>query len=229
MLEQLSSRFELVVEAVSGIGGRIDTLRGEMVEQFAEVGKQIRFLSQQIGENRDGLTALRAELTAEIVRLGEALGATRVEFRQQMAEGYTSIRQEIAGGAQRTADKVREKMAVAAGEGPREIREEIARSSRETRDGLQAEMGELRDGLRAEIAGMQGGLRGEVGAMRDALRAEISLKTEAVTRHLSGELKQTQKSLGALSKKFDRFDDRVSVQVKDQDQRLRKVERRARG
>ena len=65
--------------------------------------------------------------------------------------------------------------------------------------------------------------------MRDALRSEISLKTEAVTKQLSGELKQTQKSLGALSKKFDRFDDRVAVQVKDQDQRLRKVERRARG
>ena len=142
-----------MVEAISGIGGRIDTLRGEMVDQFAEVGKQIRFLSQQIGENRDGLTALRAELTAEIVRLGEALGATRVEFRQQMTEGHAAIRQEIAiaGGVQRTADKVREKMAATLAEGPREIRAEIASSSLEDtrepagRDGRIARRSACRD------------------------------------------------------------------------------------
>jgi hypothetical protein len=207
MLEQLNSRFELVVEALSGIGGRIETLRGEMVEQFAEVGKQIRFLSQQIGENRDGLSALRAELTAEMVRLGEALGATRVEFRQQFTDTHSSIRQEITDGAQRAVSQMREQMAAGIGAARTEFPQEVAASAQQTRESMRSGITELHDGLRSEIA----------------------RRTEAITRQLSGELKSGQKSLAALSKKFDRFDDRVSVQVKDQEQRLRKLERRARG
>ena len=60
------------------------------------------------------------------------------------------------------------------------------------------------------------------------MRAEISSAAESLAKQLRAELKQTNKTLANLSKKFDRFDDRVSVQVKDQDQRLRKLERRAR-
>ena len=65
--------------------------------------------------------------------------------------------------------------------------------------------------------------------MHDGLRSEIAHKIESAAKQLSGEIKLGQKSLAALSKKFERFDDRVSVQVKDQEQRLRKTERRARG
>jgi hypothetical protein len=39
-------------------------------------------------------------------------------------------------------------------------------------------------------------------------------------------LKQTSKSLANLARKFDRFDDRITVQTRDQDQRLRKLERK---
>ena len=46
MLEELGARFELVVEAVSGFGGS-DALSEEIFGQFAEVGRQIRFLSDR--------------------------------------------------------------------------------------------------------------------------------------------------------------------------------------
>src|SRR5580658_7997893 len=80
MLEELGARFELVVEAVSGFGGKVDKMKDEIFGQFAEVGSQIRFISDQIGENRAGVNALRADFGAEMVRLNESLGKTRVEF-----------------------------------------------------------------------------------------------------------------------------------------------------
>ena len=40
ILEELGARFDLVVEAVSGFGGRLDTLRDEIFGQFAEVGPE---------------------------------------------------------------------------------------------------------------------------------------------------------------------------------------------
>src|SRR5258708_34898109 len=84
MLEELGARFDLVVEAVSGFGGRLDILRDEIFGQFAEVGGQIRFLSEQIAENRRGIAATHDDLGAEMVRLGEALGKARVEFRDEL-------------------------------------------------------------------------------------------------------------------------------------------------
>jgi hypothetical protein len=39
-------------------------------------------------------------------------------------------------------------------------------------------------------------------------------------------LKQTNKALAGLARKFERFDDRITVQTKDHDQRLRKLEQR---
>src|SRR5258708_38272215 len=71
MLEELGARFELVVEAVSGFGGKVDKLKEEIFGQFAEVGSQIRFLSDQIGENRNGLNSFHADFGAEMVRLNE--------------------------------------------------------------------------------------------------------------------------------------------------------------
>src|SRR6266436_1618429 len=101
MLEELGARFDLVIEAVSGFGGRLDSLRDEIFGQFAEVGGQVRFLSEQI--------AASAEMAA---------------------------------------------------------------------------------------------------------------------KQLGVELKQTNKALANLARKFDRFDDRITVQTRDQDQRLRKIERK---
>ena len=57
LLEQLSSRFELVVEVAEGFSGKLQMLQDEMISQFNEVGKQIRFLSDQIGDNRTRLMA----------------------------------------------------------------------------------------------------------------------------------------------------------------------------
>ena len=84
MLEELGARFDLVIEAVSGFGGRLDSLRDEIFGQFAEVGGQVRFLSEQIAENRRGIVATHDDLGAEIIRLGEALGKARVEFRDEL-------------------------------------------------------------------------------------------------------------------------------------------------
>ena len=137
LLEQLGARFELVLEAVTGFGGRIDALREEMVGQFTEVGRQIRFLSDRIAENRAASAANRADLGAEMIRLGEMIGATRVEFREQ-----------------------------------------------------------------------------------------ISSSSQALVKHLDAELKHTNKTLASLTRKFERFDDRLTVQSKDHDQRLRKLEQR---
>jgi archaellum component FlaC len=165
MLEELSSRFELVVEAVSGFGGKVDKLKDEIFGQFAEVGSQIRFISDQIGENRNGVNALRSDFGAEMVRLNEFLGKTRVEFREQVASTETNIRAAItseSNGAPAVADGT---VAVAA------------------------------DGEVVEIL-----------------------------RKLSAEIKQANKAVSNLSRKFERFDDRMTVQVKDQDQRLKKIE-----
>lgn len=198
MLEHLGSQFDLVVEAVSGWRGQLDTLREEMRGQFAEVGKQIRFLSDQIAENRDGLESLRGELSAEMVRLGEALGATRVEFRQSLEGTNGKLHEDIAS----------------------------------VQSGLKQELSVVREQLIGEVRGTlaDGGTTASLRAAAglDELRAEISSSAESLAKQLRAELKQTNKTLANLSKKFDRFDDRVSVQVKDQDQRLRKIERRAR-
>jgi len=84
LLEQLGARFDLVLEAVTGFGGRLDKLQSEMVGQFAEVGRQVRFISDRIAENREANAATRSDLGAEMIRLGEMLGATRVELRDQL-------------------------------------------------------------------------------------------------------------------------------------------------
>ncbi len=168
MLEELGARFELVVEAVSGFDGKVDKLKEEIFGQFAEVGSQIRFLSDQIGENRSGVDSLHADFGAEMVRLNETIGRTRVEFREQLATSEANLRGAISSQSAPPA-------AVA----------------------------------RPEVSPLEG----EIG--RDVAE---SLKK------LSAEIKQANKAVATLSRKFERFDDRMTVQVKDQDQRLKKVE-----
>ncbi len=216
LLEQMGSRFELVLEVVTGFGGRLDALREEISGQFAEVGRQIRFISEQIAENREGVVRLRAELGAEIVRLGETLGATRVEFREGSAVTREAISREI--GAQ--AAQARDQMLA-----------ETARQMNELRVHVASEVTALRDSMRGEGQKRAGAARGGIdrGAAATAaqVHSDIAAATEAATRKLTAELKQTNKAIAELTRKFERFDDRVTIQTRDQEQRVRKLERRA--
>jgi predicted nucleic acid-binding Zn-ribbon protein len=173
MLEELGARFELVVEAVSGFGGKVDKLKEEIFGQFAEVGSQIRFISDQIGENRSGVDSLRADFGAEMVRLNEAIGRTRVEFREQLAASDTNLRTEMTSQFEATRTAVHH--------------ETTATERPSSKDPVSRE---LADNL----------------------------------RKLGNEIKQTNKAVATLSRKFERFDDRITIEVKDQDQRLKKVE-----
>jgi DNA anti-recombination protein RmuC len=185
ILEELGARFDLVVEAVSGFGGRLDTLRDEIFGQFAEVGGQIRFLSEQIAENRRSIVATHDDLGAEMIRLGEALGKARVEFREELVAAQTGLRGEFAERAI-------------------EFREEAARAVSST-------------GKQAADSGSD---------TTKVIKREIAASAEMAAKKLGAELKQTSKSLADLARKFDRFDDRITVQTRDQDQRLRKLERK---
>ncbi len=176
MLEELGARFELVVEAVSGFGGKVDKLKEEIFGQFAEVGSQIRFLSDQIGENRSGLNSLHADFGAEMVRLNETIGRTRVEFREQLAASEANLRGEISAQSEATRGAVQVATAETAADG------------------------------------------------RPASNDDLGRDVAESLKKLSAEIKQTNKAVATLSRKFERFDDRMTVQVKDQDQRLKKVE-----
>ena len=185
ILEELGARFELVIEAVSGFGGRLDTLHDEIFGQFAEVGSQIRFLSEQLAENRRGIASARDDLGAEMIRLGEALGKARVEFRSELAAAEKGLRGEFVSRAT-------------------EFREEAARAVSSSGEQAVASSSET----------------------TRVLKREIATSAETAAKKLSAELKQTNKSLANLARKFDRFDDRITVQTRDQDQRMRKLERK---
>lgn len=206
MLEEIGSRFELVVEVVSGFGGKLDQLRQEMVGQFAEVGNQIRFLSDQIAENRNGISSLRADLSAEMVRLGEMIGRTRVEFREQLALNELNLQNQIAGTAAAVIAAeaaVVEEAELGAGNPPAQVSRRRASDTTIARE-----------------------IVGTIGELKRTIRASA----EATEKKLAGDIKQTAKTLGILARKFERFDDRITVQVRDQDQRLKKLElRRGRG
>lgn len=196
MLEELGARFDLVIEAVSGFGGRLDSLRDEIFGQFAEVGGQIRFLSEQIAENRKGIVATHDDLGAEIIRLGEALGKARVEFRDELGAAQAGLRGEFVTRAV-------------------EFREEAAQSVAATGD---------RVGKQTAVSRVE--LGHEIIESAKSLKREIAASADLAARKLGAELKQTNKVLANLAHKFDRFDDRITVQTRDQDQRLRKVERK---
>ncbi|MGH7934603.1 MAG: hypothetical protein ACREQN_15780 [Candidatus Binataceae bacterium] len=212
VLEQLGARFDLVLEAVSGFGGRLDALREEIVGQFTEVGRQIRFLSDRIGENRESIGTARADLGAEMVRLGETLGATRVEFREHLASMRHEFGQEMARQAQAAHDRAAT---------------ELARTVTEVESHLSHELSAGNDTLRKEMAAARVELGRELPAAAKEVRAGISSSADAIVKKIDAELKQTNKSLANLARKFERFDDRITVQTKDQDQRMRKLERRA--
>jgi flagellar hook-length control protein FliK len=211
LLEQLGARFELVLEAVTGFGGRIDELRQEMVGQFTEVGRQIRFLSDRIAENRAASAANRADLGAEMVRLGEMIGATRVELREQLAS---------------TRSQFEQRMETAAAEAHQHLREELAAVNSELHTQISSEIAASAASARGEIAAARETLGRELPAAAAGVREHISTSSETLVKHLDAELKQTSKALASLARKFERFDDRITVQTKDHDQRLRKLEQR---
>jgi len=212
ILEQLAARFDLVLEAVTGFGGRLDALREEIVGQFSEVGRQVRFISDRIAENRDDIAIARADLGAEMVRIGENLGATRVEFREQFASTRHEFQQQVAAEAER---------------GRQSLAEESSRITAEARAQLSREVAEAGDALRKELTAARAEIGREIPAASAQVRAGITASAEAVIKKLDAELKQANKALTTLTRKFERFDDRLTVQSKDQDQRLRKLERRA--
>jgi hypothetical protein len=211
LLEQLGARLELVLEAVTGFGGRIDALREEMVGQFTEVGRQIRFLSDRIAENREGIAGNRADLGAEMIRLGEMIGATRVEFREQLS----STRHEVQQGLEDVATRTRER-----------IDQGLATANSELREHLAHEVAAVTEATRHEIAAAREHLERQLPTAAAGMREHVSSSSDAIVKHLDGQLKQTNKALAGLTRKFERFDDRITVQTKDQDQRLRKLEQR---
>jgi hypothetical protein len=212
LLEQLGARFELVLEAVTGFGGRVDALRNELTGQFTEVGRQIRFISDRIAENRDGVAVTRADLGAEMVRVGEMLGATRIEFREQLA----SIRHELSQNAENTATHLRDRLA-----------DDLVRGSVAVSAQLKEQITAAGEALRKELAVARGDLGRELPAITQGVRDEISTSSEHLVKKIDAELKNTGKALASLTRKFERFDDKLTVQTRDQDQRLRKLERRA--
>jgi hypothetical protein len=211
LLEQLSSRFELVVEVAEGFSGKLQMLQDEMISQFNEVGKQIRFLSDQIGDNRTRLMAARSDLAAEMVRLNEALGATRVQIRQDIA-GF----EELKGAVGRIAANPSVSL-------PAEISAEIGHRLEEAQRKFSEELEKRGAELQRE------GARRIAASSTQGAGAAAAAGAESVAAEVRNEVKATHKALTSLAKKFDRFDDKISVQVKDQDQRLRKLERQARG
>lgn len=212
MLEQLGVRFELVLEAVTGFGGRLDALREELVGQFVEVGRQIRFISDRIAENRDAIATTRADLGAEMIRLGEMLGATRVDFREQLASARHELGREVEAIATRSREGVTE---------------ELARVSAELQAQLGREAAHTGSALRKELLDAREAIGRGIPAATAEVREEISSSTGTIVKKLDSELKQTNKTLTSLARKFERFDDRITIQTKDQDQRIRKLERRA--
>ncbi len=193
MLEELGARFELVIEAVSGFGGKLQSLRDEIFAQFAEVGGQVRFLSEQIAENRKGIGAIKVDLSAEMVRLGEMLGRTRVEFREQFAAVQDGLAKRI--------------------------------ESLSAHDGAAAAVDAARASF-AEVSATREDLKREVVEAGRGIRREVAASAESAVRRLGAELKQAQKALATLARKFERFDDRMTIQARDQDQRIRKLERK---
>ena len=211
LLEQLGARFELVLEAISGFGGRLDALRQEIAGQFTEVSRQIRFLSDRIAENRTASAANRADLGAEMIRLGEMIGATRVEFREQLAATRSQFEQGVEA---------------AAAQALKALQQEMAAANADLRTRMASEIAAFALSTRSEIASMRDQFGRDFPAAAAGVREQISSSSEALVKHLDVELKHTNKTLTSLARKFERFDDRITVQTKEHDQRLRKLEQR---
>jgi hypothetical protein len=211
ILEQMGARFELVLEAVTGFGGRLDKLQTEIVGQFAEVGRQVRFISDRIAENREANAATRSDLGAEMIRLGEMLGATRVELRDQIGALHSELKQNTEASAERIRKAVTEQLGQGASERDARLKDQLTAASND---------------LRKDLALARKEIGTRIPAVAAAVREGFAESTSTLVKKLDTELKQTNKALGALTRKFEHFDDRVTVQSRDQDQRLRKLERR---
>jgi hypothetical protein len=105
------------------------------------------------------------------------------------------------------------------------LQQEIAANS-ELRTQMVNQIAALAEATRDEIAAARDQLGRELPAATAGVREQISSSSETLVKHLDLELKQTNKTLASLTRKFERFDDRITVATKDQDQRLRKLEQR---
>ena len=146
-----------------------------------------------------------------MVRLNEALGATRVQIRQDIA-GF----EELKGAVGRIAANPSVSL-------PAEISAEIGHRLEEAQRKFSEELEKRGAELQRE------GARRIAASSTQGAGAAAAAGAESVAAEVRNEVKATHKALTSLAKKFDRFDDKISVQVKDQDQRLRKLERQARG
>ncbi len=223
ILEQLGARFDLVIEAVTGFGGRLDALREEVLGQFGEVGRQIRFLADRIGDNREAVALTRADLGAEMIRIGENLGATRVETRENFLNARLERREEFVA----IRGEIRAAVAAEVESSRMRASEEIARTAAELEARVANRIAALDDDLRGQFAAGRTDTDGAMPAAASAeIRSGIASSADAIVKKIDHDLKQTTKALTTLMRKFERFDDRITVQTKDQDQRLKKLERK---
>jgi uncharacterized protein Yka (UPF0111/DUF47 family) len=101
-----------------------------------------------------------------------------------------------------------------------------------TRVEIREQMAAAQDGLGKKLdasASAADRLHDEAAAAAEAsrgIRREVTASAESTVKRIGAELKQTQKALAALVHKFERFDDRLTIQARDQDQRIRKLERK---
>ncbi len=222
LLEQLGARFDLVIEAVTGFGGRLDALREEVMGQFGEVGRQIRFLADRIAENREAVALTRADLGAEMIRIGENLGATRVETRENFLNARIERREDIVA----IREEFRNVMAAETESARTRHAGEIARATEALETRLENRLAALGEELRRQIEAEKSPASDGLPAASAEIRAGIASSTDAIVKKIDHDLKSTTKTLTTLMRKFERFDDRITVQTKDQDQRLKKLERK---
>ena len=111
-----------------------------------------------------------------------------------------------------------------------EFRDELVAAEKGLRGEFAARAQEFREEFREEAARAVASTGKQTvdsgGETTKVLKREIAASAEMAAKKLAAELKQTSKSLANLAHKFDRFDDRITVQTRDQDQRLRKLERK---
>jgi hypothetical protein len=236
---------KLLAEAVAGLARRLEALREELTNQFSEVGKQMRFLSDQIAVNRERLAETRLDLGAEMVRLGELLGGARVGFRDELKKSNETLAERFglllarlrkeqaqlapaAAAPAAPAAPEQKRLAAApslageplpaadtpaAGEGPRRAGALAARAASRAAGG---------SGSAPAVGLAAGAPLPAVGQLKELLAASA----EDLMQRLGAALKENGKVLAGLSRKLERFDDRMTVRTTDHEQRLRKLERR---
>ena len=107
-----------------------------------------------------------------------------------------------------------------------EFREELVATEKGLRGEFTARAMSSAKKLRAQSRPPVSKLPIQEASSTKIIKREIAASAEMAAKKLGAELKQTSKALANLAHKFDRFDDRITVQTRDQDQRLRKLERK---